>query len=197
MSSYQEFKTFYSSNIILFVVLLFVIVYAIINWEQIYRGNYFNGQLVKSILVTGIIFLIVHMLITWDDNAIETDYPSDIPMYKLGQNEFDLQPVQPTYQPVQPTYQPVQPPYQPVQQPYQPVQPAQLPSQPSYQPNNSAQQFDSKYKVSNKFDNYQKPNLLQNIFSKNNNNLQNTDNKLSNQNIFISHKNSAKYGLKF
>ncbi len=180
MSSYQEFKSFYSSNIIFFVVLLFVIVYIVINWKQIYNGNYFYGQFVKPILISGIIFLVVHMLITWDDNTIQTDYPSDIPLYKLGQNnEFvennnqnlDLQDNYKNNVPI--------------------TQPNVLNS------NIQSKQFESKYKISNRFDNENyKSNPLDNIFSKNNQN-QNTDSKLSNQNIFISHKNSAKYGLKF
>lgn len=172
MGSYQEFKSLYSSNIIFFVVLLFVIIYIFINWEQIYNGNYYSGQFVKPILITGIIFLIIHMLITWDDNVFETDYNDDIPAYKLGQNNQ----------------------FVPNNQNYNSEQNYQN-NAPAIQPNILEKPFESKYKISNRFDTgYQKSNPLDNIFAKNS---QNTDTKLSNQNIFISHKNSAKYGLKF
>ena len=199
MNSYQEFKTFYSSNVILFIALLFVIVYIVINWEQIYNGNYFSGQMVKPILVTGIIFLVAHMLITWDDNSIETEYPSDIPKYKLGNpDDFDGRiNVNPTYQPVLPGQSVPQLPYQTIQ-PVQPVQPVQSNQLNQFNQLNQPTQLESKYKISNRFDNYQKPsNPLENILLKNNFANQSVGNKMSEQGIFISHKNSARYGLKF
>ena len=89
MSSYQDFKSFYQSNILLFIILLFVIIYTIINWTKVYEGNYFYGEYTKPILITGIIFLISHMLITWDNNITNTDEEIiDIPKYKF-QNNFN------------------------------------------------------------------------------------------------------------
>ena len=58
--------------------------------------------------------------------------------------------------------------------------------------NNNSVQTNSKYRIINKFDTNP---IIQT--EPTNNALNNTDSKLSNQNIFISHKNSKKYGLNF
>ena len=160
MSFYQDFKSFYQSNILLFIILLFVIVYFVINWSNVSNSNYFNGDYTKTILITGIVFLIFHMLITWDDNITNTDdeiiviskYKFDTlpnPITLPNPNELELQPIQPL------------------------------------------QPLNNKYKIVKNYNINQKPNLN---FS---NNYSNDDSKLSNRNIFISHKNSSKYGLKF
>ena len=70
---YQYFKSFYQSNILLFIIILFVLIYIIMNLNFILEGNYFKGDYIKTILITCIIFIISHMLITWDDNDIKSD----------------------------------------------------------------------------------------------------------------------------
>lgn len=191
MDLYQEFKMFYYSNIILFIVILFVIIYIIVNWENVYKGNYWNGEIVKPILISGILFLILHMILTWDDDKKNPEQNDIIlPKYKLGQNENQAQ---------------------------NEIIAANV-EIPNSNPNI---QLNNKYKVVNKFDTPH-PNLNANLintngtnetnrlnnthhnpslaqFSKMGQNLSHTDNglKLSNQNIFVSHKNSSKYGIKF
>ena len=90
MDLYSEFKSFYTSNIILFIILLFVIVYLIINWKKILSGDILYGELVKPILISGIIFLIIHLFLTLDNK--ENNYDNDIiiPKFKLGQNSQSL-----------------------------------------------------------------------------------------------------------
>ncbi len=189
MDSYQDFKIFYSSNIILFVVILFVIIYIIINWDIVYSGNYLSGEIVKPILISGILFLIFHMILTWDDNNDEQYNQNEIilPKYKLGEGENKAQNKTLTANVEIPTN----------------IQ-------------NQNTQLNNKYRIVNKFDtphpNYN--NLLNSYNKQNNmgnptleqfgrmgqnlsNNSDNNVNKLSNQNIFVSHKNSSKYGIKF
>jgi hypothetical protein len=186
MSSYQDFKSFYQSNILLFIILLFVIVYLIINWNIVYNGNYFGGEYVRSILITGIVFLIFHMTITWDDNATDTDDEiMNIPKYKFNNNlnndmtKNDIIAANINF-PNQLNNQ--------VAQPIEQIQPVQ--------PNQS---LTNKYKIFNRLDlNPVKiPQSNQNIFKKFPTSHVDDDAKLSNRNIFISHKNSSKYGLKF
>lgn len=216
MDSNNEFKSFYTSYILIFIILLFVIVYVIINWEQVYAGYYFSGQIVKPILITGIIFLIVHMVLTWDDNVLDSDDNFNIPKYKLG-SKFDINDKN-----------------IPDAQYVKTIQiPDIMGTQVLTQAPASVQAMSSnpKYRIVNKFDTNpipnpipntginmginmgsntgvnmipnlnhmslnQKPNEIQNIM-RNLNNTNSIDSKLSNQNIFISQKNLNKYGLKF
>jgi hypothetical protein len=176
MDSYEEFKMFYYSNIILFIVLLFVIAYIIINWDNVYNGNYWSGQIVKPILISGILFLIFHMILTWDDDQnISQSNELILPRYKLNQDINDV--------------------------------PNEIIAVNTQIPNQNVQSLNNKYRVLNKFDttrnnlsneNINNPTLDQ--FSKIGKNLSysdNNNNKFSNQNIFVSHRNSSKYGIKF
>lgn len=176
MNSYQDFKSFYQSNILLFIILLFIIVYLIINWSVVLNGNYFGGVYTKSILITGIIFLIFHMIITWDDNINDSnDEIIDIPKYKL-QNNLDNININKNE-----------------------INPQILPN-PQGQQQAIEQSLNTKYKIFNKFNIQPNPiqNNINNLNKFNNyNNNSNDDSRLSNKNIFISHKNSSKYGLKF
>ena len=176
MSSYQEFKTFYLSNIILFIILIFVIFYLIINWENVSNGKYLSGEFVKPILFTGILFLIIHMIITWDDNTQYHDNDLIIPKYKLGRDSGNAQ---------------------------QDIIAAATLNLPNQNPNlnSNPQSLNSKYRIINKFDiqqPLQNPTLGQfEQIGQNLSNIHSDINKMSNQNIFISQKNSSKYGLKF
>jgi len=177
LNSYQEFKMFYSSNIILFVVILFVIIYIIVNWENIHNGKYWNGEFIKPILISGILFLILHIIITWDDdiNLQNKENELILPKYKLGQVDNQAK---------------------------NEIIAANL----EIPDNNLNPQQNNKYRIINKYDtinnnsinknNMVNPTLEQ--FTKLGQNLSHTDNnKLSNQNIFITQKNSSKYGIKF
>lgn len=173
MSSYQDFKSFYQSNILLFIILLFVIIYTIINWNTISNGNYFAGEYVKPILITGIVFLVAHMLITWDDNITNTDEEIvDIPKYKF-QNNFDNNQIKNDI--VAATALP---------NPTNELVPQSL---------QQTQSLNNKYRIVKNYDTNNNHHNFINFA----NNHSNDDSRLSNRNIFISHKNSSKYGLKF
>lgn len=170
MDSYQEFKKFYYSTFILFIVILYVVIYIIINWENISNGNYWSGEIVKPILITGILFLITHMILTWDDENTPPQNEIVLPKYKLGQNDNQAK---------------------------NEIIAANT--------NLLTQSLNNKYRIVNKFDTphyLNNPNPISNPtleqFGKIGQNLSHSDNnKLSNQNIFISQKNSSKYGIKF
>lgn len=176
--SYSEFKTFYISNIILFVILLFVIVYVIVNWNDVRAGDYFSGECVRPILITGIVSLVFHLVLTWDDDdsTKSLDYDSNnlllgetIPGYRLGQEQLANQVPEIIQEPkIIPQTQ------------------IQNQIQNQIQPNPNS--LGSKYKITNRFD--LGPNLQSRSHS-------NSDITRSNANIFVSHKNLSKYGIKF
>lgn len=205
MNSYQEFKMFYYSNIILFIIILFVIIYIVVNWENVYIGNYWSGEIVKPILISGILFLILHMLLTWDDEQSYLEHNEVIlPKYKLGKN-IELETKQNKDLGLNLELE------QNFNLKHGDVNGyRQIPNEiiaaniniPSINPIKNP--LNHKYQIFNKFDTpnnlktQNNPTLEQ--FSKIGQNLSYTDNnnnKLSNQNIFISQKNSSKYGIKF
>jgi hypothetical protein len=170
------------------MVILFTIIYIIINWNNVYSGNYWSGQIVKPILISGILFLIFHMIVTWDDDKIIYQ-PNEIilPKYKLGQDKNYAQNEIIAAN---------------TQIPNTNIPNTNIPNANT----NSNIQLNNKYRVLNKFDtihnnlsngNNNDPTLEQ--FGKMGQNISNSDNnnKFSNQNIFVSHKNSSKYGIKF
>lgn len=82
MFHFEEFKSFYNANILLCVVILFSVVYCIYNWDLVLNFSLYNSNslVIKPILVSGILFLIFHMLITWDDNVnnVNNDVINDV-----------------------------------------------------------------------------------------------------------------------
>lgn len=76
MFHFEEFKSFYNANILLCVIILFSVVYCIYNWDNVLNFSLYNSNSIvtKPVLVSAIIFLIFHMLITWDyDPNTKTD----------------------------------------------------------------------------------------------------------------------------
>ena len=204
MSYYKDFKSLYQSYILLFIVLLYIIVYMVINWNIVKNGNYFGGEYTRPILITAIIFLMFHMLITWDDNVDEIDDSIiDLPKYKFKygidnvmNNTVKTNHINHQIQTI-PPIQPIQP--IPLIQPIQTINTSNINQNIHHEQNNphkynivNTQSLNNKYRVFNKFKNNINPNIDINNKSNHNN-----DSKLSNQNIFIPHKNSSKYGLKF
>ena len=58
---YSDFKIIYLENIFLIIILLFVVIYLIFNYKNVIEGNFTSDNLVKSILITGIITLIIQI----------------------------------------------------------------------------------------------------------------------------------------
>lgn len=78
---YKEIMINYSLIIIL---CLFLVVYFIINYDVIHEGNLYGGNISKSIIITGVIFLILYVFLTWEDEEIEETVI--IPRYKILNN---------------------------------------------------------------------------------------------------------------
>jgi len=75
-------KNIMINHTIILVLLLFVIVYIIINYNTIIKGDIFGGYVANPIIITGIIFLITYFFIMLDDeiddnNQIETPMIND------------------------------------------------------------------------------------------------------------------------
>lgn len=142
----MKLKSFFINNIFLVLIILFVIIHVILNYEKVILGEFTNTNIIKSILITGILYLIVYLWITWEDDNYDNEEIT-IPKYKLGLNEHIINPI-----------------------------------------------IGNKYKIIN--DNNE--NNIE-IVPNNSTTIKNIANqdKLSNPNIFISHKNAGKYGIKF
>jgi hypothetical protein len=121
---YKEIMINYSLIIIL---CLFVVIYFIINYDIIQQGeNIYGGNIPKTIIATGIIFLILYIFVCWEDEIVEVS---------------DIIPIE-------------------------------------------------KYNIINIRENIQE--LPQQIEK-----IQITEGKVQNSNIFVAHKNKAKFGIKF
>ena len=94
----NNFKKIISDNIVIIAVLLFAVIFVIINYQQVVNGELTNTNIVKPILLSSIIILILLIISTWDDcnNGIYEQEQVIIPKYRLANiNEFPNQ--NPTY----------------------------------------------------------------------------------------------------
>jgi len=82
----EEYKTYFKNNLLIVSILLFVVIYVIMNYNQINNVGIFKGDIVKSVLITGIVVLLLYLYSTWDDeNSNE-----EIQKYKLVNNNQKL-----------------------------------------------------------------------------------------------------------
>jgi hypothetical protein len=82
---YKEIMINYS---LILILCLFLVVYMVINYSVIQEGNIYGGDIPKTIIITGIIFIILYIFLTWEDNdnakeenANEEEFV--IPKYKI------------------------------------------------------------------------------------------------------------------
>ena len=64
----MSYKSILKDYIVLIALCLFVLIYIIINLDVVKRGDIYNGDLTKSILLTAIIILLIYLFVTWDDD---------------------------------------------------------------------------------------------------------------------------------
>jgi hypothetical protein len=81
-SNYKEIMINYS---LIIIVSLFLVVYFVINYDIVQEGNIYGGNIAKSIMITGAIFLILYIFLTWEDEEIEEEMII-IPKYKINNN---------------------------------------------------------------------------------------------------------------
>ena len=78
---YREIIINYSLIIIL---CLFLVVYIVINYSVIQEGNLYGGNIPKTIIITGIIFLILYIFLTLEEEQDVTDTDTlIIPKYRI------------------------------------------------------------------------------------------------------------------
>ena len=73
-SDLSDYKIFFKSNLLLISILLFVVIYVILNYNQINSNGIFTGDFVKSILITAIVVLLLYLFTTWDDESINKNF---------------------------------------------------------------------------------------------------------------------------
>ncbi len=90
------YKSLFKNYIILIALVVFTVVYIIINFDAVKQGDIYNGDLTKSLLITGIIVLLSYLFVTWDDdkeiteyNDITTNYPDN--NYQNEKNNFNME----------------------------------------------------------------------------------------------------------
>lgn len=215
-----DFKSIFVNYIILITLCLFVVIYIIINYDTVRNGNIYGGDITKSVLLTGIIILLIYLLVTWDDDNIDSEkniisinntinQPIDnieIPKFSLADvNKLTNQNLEYIQQPSR-TVLPIQP-IESIQTNPKPLVQVNylLPTGASGQNEISTirdKVGESKYKLVNNIPNN---NSFGNssVQVKYNNPITNLTevkrhiDKLSNQNIFVAQKNSLRYGIKF
>ncbi len=188
-----DIKSIFVNYIILITLLLFVIIYVILNWDIVKHGEYYSGDITKSVLLTGIVILLFYLFATWDDNELNNVSPDinkiginedlTIPKFKLGLNNQVNNIGNPN-----------------------PISNILNNKNVEILGNNTVNQdLNSKYRITNDIvipNNSFAPNLINQSIKYNNPipNLiavkKNID-KLDDPNIFISQKNSLRYGIKF
>ena len=68
------YKSLFKNYIVLIALVIFVVVYIIINFDAVKKGDIYNGDLTKSFLLTGIIVLLSYLFVTWDEDKETTEY---------------------------------------------------------------------------------------------------------------------------
>lgn len=76
---YKEIIVNYS---LIIIICLFLVVYLVINYSVIQEGNIYGGNIPKTIIITGIIFLIIYIFFTWEDDD-DIEEIAVIPKYKI------------------------------------------------------------------------------------------------------------------
>ena len=75
------------NHTLIIILCLFLIVYIVINYSLISNGNIYGGNLSKTIIITGVIFLILYIFIIWEEEdnkeLIEQNDIEFIPKYKI------------------------------------------------------------------------------------------------------------------
>jgi hypothetical protein len=157
------------NHTIIMVLLLFVIVYIIINYNTIIKGDIFGGYVANTIIITGIIFLITYFFIMLDD---EVDDNNQIETPMINNNTIKQEEIYKQYKNnIIPKYKIIN-----KNNMNHSTQIATIPV------NNTNSEFNSKYLGNS---------IVKPVYLEDNNQNDNFNN------IFITHKNKSKFGIKF
>lgn len=75
------------NHVLIIIVCLFLVVYVIINYNLINDGNIYAGNLPKTFIITGVIFLILYVFLIWEDSEdleMQEDDLVFVPKYKIA-----------------------------------------------------------------------------------------------------------------
>lgn len=75
------------NHIIIISICLLVILYIVMNYDNIYNGVFNYRMVIKPILITAIISIILYMYATWD---VKHTSVSNIPKENIKIDDFDL-----------------------------------------------------------------------------------------------------------
>jgi hypothetical protein len=72
INSLKDIKNIYGTYFLLIAVVIFVVIYYIINYNELERDNLFSGDAIKPILITGVILLLASLFLS-DEEEEELD----------------------------------------------------------------------------------------------------------------------------
>jgi hypothetical protein len=67
MNDNTYYKEIMINYALIIILCLFLVVYIVINFSIIKEGNIYGGNIPKTIIITGVIFLILYVFLTWED----------------------------------------------------------------------------------------------------------------------------------
>ena len=81
----MDIKYLFKEQIILTVLIIFVVLYFIVNFNNIYSGSMFsaNNNIRKPLLLALIISLLGYLFVTWDNNSFSEEIPKAIVFWVL------------------------------------------------------------------------------------------------------------------
>jgi len=80
MNDNTYYKEIMINYALIIILCLFLVVYIVINFSVIQEGNIYGGNIPKTIIITGVIFLILYVFLTWE----EEEEIVVIPKYKIN-----------------------------------------------------------------------------------------------------------------
>ncbi len=90
MNNYSNISNIIQSNIILISIIIFVVVFIIINYEKVVSGQTNNLNVGNPILISLVIILIFYLL-TMDDDRIYKEEKLEIPKFRLNDINNNLE----------------------------------------------------------------------------------------------------------
>ena len=67
MNDNTYYKEIMINYALIIILCLFLVVYIVINFSVIQEGNIYGGNIPKTIIITGVIFLILYVFLTWEE----------------------------------------------------------------------------------------------------------------------------------
>jgi hypothetical protein len=90
MNNYSNISNIIQSNIILISIIIFVVVFIIINYEKVVSGQTTNLNVGNPILISLVIILILYLL-TMDDDKLYKEEKLEIPKFRLNDVNNNLE----------------------------------------------------------------------------------------------------------